>query len=319
MIKNTMIKKVYNGGLSRLKRIKLKAHYIKLIKKFRKLKRNEKLKKVFKIISLLEKFVFLQLSAKNVYGLSRKTYYVLKHGNMSFWIFSRLVLKSFFLSQIFIHQMKGVFKILIYFIPSLKNVAARTLFIKDKYQEDVIAPIKPITQNFISLYNLYPSTRYFVYIVSFIITTGIVSPQKASAFDWNDFKKLEELLNKGARFFYNRTKYQPQYSNVRFAKEFAYDYSTHVLASQGAMYLTYKRLCSPIYYSLPHHERVLYLEAETILHGLANASQYSLSCKALNIKVNPKQLAKDLFMYKWYEKHKDDTFKNQDNENNNNN
>lgn len=116
------MRKIFSKIVSRFRQIKLKTNYLKLIEKFRKLKTNTKLKKVLKIIYLVKKLSCIHIITKNVYVLCRKTYYVLQYGHMSsFWVLSTLVLRNVSLATILITQIKEVFKILIYFIPSIKN------------------------------------------------------------------------------------------------------------------------------------------------------------------------------------------------------
>ncbi len=115
------MRKVFSKIVSRFRQIKLKTNYLKLREKFRKLKTNKKLKKVLKIIYLVKKLSCIHIITKNVYVLSRKTYYVLQYGHMSFWVLPNLVLRNVSLATILITQIKGVFKILVYFLPSIKK------------------------------------------------------------------------------------------------------------------------------------------------------------------------------------------------------
>jgi len=114
-----------------LKNMKFKIHNLKLLKK---LKPNRKIKRVLKIAYLVKKLGCIVLLTKNLYGIFRKMYSILLYRN-KIWLLPNLVLKTVFLVIVFIKQVKGVFKILIFFLPTLKTMATRILLIQDKYKK----------------------------------------------------------------------------------------------------------------------------------------------------------------------------------------
>lgn len=215
-----------------LRNIKLKIHNIKLFKKI-------KIKKVLKITYLVKKLAYILLVTKNIYVVFRKTYYILQYRN-KIWLLPNLVLKTLFLFIVLIKQVKGVFKILIFFFPTIKNITTRILVIEDKYKKYLIGSITPIISNSMSFSKLYPSTylnKVFMYTGVFILSTGIFLPQKAAALTP---KEVNRILGISCEFYDRLTKNVDQYTTKQFIHRYGVDYTTQMISKQVGMGLTAK-------------------------------------------------------------------------------
>lgn len=192
--------------------IKARLRVLKFRKHIQKFKKN-KTKKGFKLkLNLLKKLLYIIILSKNIYSLSRKTYYVVKRGNIV--LMPNLVIKTLFIGT----ALKGTFRIIISFTPLSKNTKALIYSYKYNYEKYVLSFIPQITSNFKFLVKY----KCIIQPLSLGILVFAFSPQKAMADEWppKNPKDMARIVDMFCSLCESFGDYMGSYGKLQSTQEF---------------------------------------------------------------------------------------------------